>query len=299
MRFCFAGALSVVALTFVSSDARACQLRNLLTPYTDHLQREDDASLPANGVVADVRCFADGIPATRDERLSALFGIHLRRFASEPAVGATFASPICPGRLLRIASTADLVAPSQVVVDRVRTVLVRNPDLGREANCPELDMLEVTMAARDDVATVAQLGLLAFIGADTAAVDSATTPSMVLSPDVVGDRLVVRAWLGLNGLRAGNESFDRPGPMCFSFAAFDRAANIGPRSVTRCLNTTDPNDPSVEFVQGSAGCSVHASTGVGDKGAAPWLAMIALIGAGTTRRRAKRIAATRHHRLTR
>jgi MYXO-CTERM domain-containing protein len=122
---------------------------------------------------------------------------------------------------------------------------------------------------------------------------------MVLSPDVVGDRLVVRAWLGLNGLRAGNQSFDRPGPMCFSFAAFDRAANIGPRSVTRCLNTTDPNDPSVEFVQGSAGCSVHASTGVGDKGAAPWLAMIALIGAGTTRRRAKRIAATRHHRLTR
>ncbi len=286
MNYLTACFLSCAALVAATRDAEACSLIELPRPFAQH---DTEIALPANGAIFDSTCWSSGVAAARDERLSSLFGRTVQRLSPEPAVGTTFASSTCQGRSLRVASSVDLAAPSQVVIDRVRTLIVRNPASGAGLGCPELDSLEITMTTRDDVATDAQLGVLAFVGSDAASVDQATVATAVLSPEVLGDKLVVRAWLGSNGRRAGGNAFDRAGPVCFSFAAFDRAANVGMRSVTRCINSSDPSDPTVEVVQGRGGCSVRAASGRSD-GASSWLTAIALAGAWIARRRASRLA---------
>jgi len=84
------------------------------------------------------------------------------------------------------------------------------------------------------------------------------------------------------GRMRDGEPFRAAGPFCFSVVMIDWAGNIGARSEVQCLDTTDPDDPTVEFVA-SSGCGCNAPADPG--GAAPLVLAILVVSARSARRR--------------
>lgn len=193
----------------------------------------------------------------------------------------------CEGYGAAIASP-DLVAPSMPELT-VHTLLVRDPDGAGGWSCGDTDSLEISISVSDDMVPIDRLGLVAYIARTPEEVGMLTTPSTVMGLDysyeprdgfatstvVLGD--------AVGHVRTGDSPFVSEDPICFSLAAFDRSGNLGERSYVSCVDTDDPDDPSVIWVDG-AGCGCESGAG-GGLGTALLVAAVALTLRGTGRAR--------------
>lgn len=145
--------------------------------------------------------------------------------------GAVFAcsqSPLLPGEQpltstssiqVRDSSGADVEAPHQVLIDDVAVKI--------GAGVCGIDVMTIRVTAHDTTTPAASLRFVASFG-ETAELAAAAEPELIFdasSPTEISVPLV------------GESRFDR-GPICFTLAAVDAAANVGARSKAECVDTS-------------------------------------------------------------
>lgn len=144
--------------------------------------------------------------------------------------------PVTDGGIAPLADAGvDMMAPAQVVIDSVTLNLFDGmPCNGEGSSCPQLDSLRIAMTTTDDRTAVADLRYAVSFGATES--EAASAPlTLVVDHDFTSTN-TVSAYLGFNRARSG-EGFARQN-LCFTLSAVDGAANVGPRSAARCLDTT-------------------------------------------------------------
>ncbi|MBS1124584.1 MAG: hypothetical protein H6Q90_6812 [Deltaproteobacteria bacterium] len=206
-------------------------------------------------------------------------------------------SPLIPGRIyeptecyttsctLVIGSGPDLTPPSRAVVTSLRTLLVRDPEGAGGFSCPDVDSLEIVVDGTDDTTPAESLAIGAYLGATPAEVAARTEIDVTFGYDAGPPSAPLQSTIYLGeavGRMRDGEPFRAAGPFCFSVVMIDWAGNIGARSEVQCLDTTDPDDPTVEFVA-SSGCGCNAPADPG--GAAPLVLAILVVSARSARRR--------------
>ena len=149
----------------------------------------------------------------------------------------------------------DSQAPGPVTLSDPQVTLVHNGCNGSGASCPDMDLLDLTVSATDDLATSEQLRYIAAFGS-TAAEATNAEAEIIFSPEPM-DASRVRAHLGQDGQRSGH--WFSAGALCFTLAAVDPAGNVGPRSAPLCLNTVDDDADYVTVVRGN-GCTGFGCT---------------------------------------
>lgn len=190
--------------------------------------------------------------------------------------------------VLAVGMGPDTTPPGQVSLSSVRTLLVEDPVGAGAFSCPDVDTLVLESDVTDDTTPNENITLLAFIGSDEEEVSNKATVDIALGSDRLGDAPGLRSTIAL-GVAEGRQrdglGFSVEGPFCFSLAAMDWAGNIGPRSAPQCLDTTDPNDPTVELVDGqSCACSTPGRGTTGDA----WVGLAAMLVAWATGARHRR-----------
>ncbi|MDP3278684.1 MAG: hypothetical protein Q8Q09_26070 [Deltaproteobacteria bacterium] len=290
-------ALALAISQVIASSAEACTLAQRPLPFPLSLRSGAMLEVPPNVVLFSGSCLTLPNGSVRDEPLSMLLGQTALRPMGDLMEGTLLSAPTrCGAWSLSVTGPADRAAPSEVVIDRVRTIRVRNPNTGAGFSCSQPDTLEVYFTTRDDRTLAASIGMLAFVGGTVEEVSALRAASIVFAPElaapagagVPSSTHVLRAWLGVNGARQGITPFDRTAPMCFSLASMDLAGNISARSVPRCVDTVSPSDPTVEFVQGSSGCSVRGP--MPTRSAFPCFALLAsIVAVSVVRQRVRRV----------
>jgi hypothetical protein len=242
-----------------------------------------DPAFPSNGMfaVSGDSWILDGqaLEVAADAATSAKLGMDVFRPVQQLQPGdalgywAEHCEPVCSycpsdcdGYGAKIAAP-DLVAPTMPELT-VHTLLVRDPEGAGGWSCGDSDLLEIQISVTDDIAVVDRLGLVAYIAPTAVEVGLLTTPSAVLGLDysyeprdgfatttvVLGD--------AVGHVRTGDSPFVSKDPICFALAAFDRSGNLGERSYVACVDTDDPDDPSVIWVS-SQGCGCQTGAGAG------------------------------------
>lgn len=241
---------------------------------------------PTNGLFVsslEWRSSAGPLELVEDAALTALWGTRVRRPTMPLPTGALFEATECAAPCvheLRVVSGPDVSPPSPADLIGVRTLLVRDPDSGGAFSCGDTDRLELTISGVDDNAPTDELAIAGYVGADEAEVAAHAAPDIVFGSDYDAP-LRATIWLGQSAGRQRNGlAFRASDRFCFAVALVDRAGNVGERSGTTCLDTTDPNDPTVMWVE-SEGCGCQSTRGSG--GAALVLALWVV--ADTLRRR--------------
>ena len=245
---------------------------------------------PTNGLFAsslEWESAAGPLVLVEDPQMSTRIGMTVRRPQDPLVAGRIYTSiechsGVCP---LQVAAGPDLVPPSRAIVSSLRTLLVRDPEDAGAFSCPDVDSLVIVVDGTDDTTPPEMLAIGAYLGATPAAVAANTDIDVTFgfdyrSPD---EPLISTVYIGesVGRLRDG-EPFRAAGPFCFSVALIDWAGNIGERSEVRCLDTTDPDDPTVEFVEGTGcGCNAPASPG----GATPFVLVALYLSVRSGRRR--------------
>lgn len=312
MRFhsmtCFAVSLGA-ATSAVPSLAHACDYVMDPDPVRAFPSNQWIDDLPANSWFAydyepaDAPWIdGDGNPVelVRDDDLSALastghpWAINVFRPAIPLNEGATYTGPSCSSAAHDcgfVVGVADTAAPDAPVIDSVVVRYVTNGHDGGAAGCPDLDVMNLQLALEDDRTASNELVLIAYVGDDEAAANSADAgyvwmPTEWNDPDPGDGLAFAQVLLGVakNHERSG-EHLRAAGPMCFTLAAMDRAGNVSERSEAVCLDTTDPRDPLVERTRadhGPFGCA----TGSGSA-ATPLLILLVGFGLTTTSRRGR------------
>lgn len=179
----------------------------------------------------------------------------------------------------------DLVAPSMPELT-VHTLLVRDPEEYGAWSCGDTDNLEIQISVSDDIVPIDRLGFAAYIAPNAEEVALLTTPSAVIglySFEARDGFAVTTVALGdaVGHVRTGPSPFVSEDPICFALAAFDRSGNLGERSYVSCVDTDDPDDPSVIWVD-STGCGCQSGAG-GGLATALLVAAVALALRGTGR----------------
>jgi len=206
-------------------------------------------------------------------------------------------TPLIPGRIyeptecyttsctLVIGAGPDLTPPSRAVVSSLRTLLVRDPEGAGGFSCPDVDSLEIAVDGTDDTTPPEYLAIGAYLGATPAEVTASTELEITFGHDAGPPEAALMSTIYLGeavGRKRDGEPFRAAGPFCFSLVLIDWAGNIGERSEVHCLDTTDPDDPTVEFVA-STGCGCNAPAAPG--GAAPLVLAILVVSVRSARRR--------------
>jgi hypothetical protein len=174
---------------------------------------------------------------------------------------------------------ADAQAPSQLIIDSVTLMLFDGaPCDGSGSSCPQFDTLRVAITATDDRTPVADLRYAVAFGS-TGSEAASATPSLLVEHDFTSPG-TVSSYLGFNRARSG-QGFARQN-LCFTLSAVDAAANVGPRSAARCLDTT-ANAGATVFP--GKGCSVVPQ---GCSTSSTWPAL-GLVLAGLSRRLRRRL----------
>ncbi len=255
-----------------------------------------DPAFPANGMFAtvDTGWQLDGSPldVVVDSDTSAKLGVDVFRPAQPLQPGdvldywgdsCTPSCSYCPSDCEDYHATIaapDLVAPTMPELT-VHTLLVRDPEGAGGWSCGDSDNLEITISVSDDIVPTSELGLVAYIAPTANEVAQLTTPSTLLGCDYSSDARdgVATATVALGEsvgrVRIGDSPFVSEEPICFALAAFDRAGNVGERSFVSCVDTDDPDDPSVIWVA-SQGCGCQAGAG-GGLGSALLVAAVAVV----------------------
>jgi MYXO-CTERM domain-containing protein len=239
-----------------------------------------ESGFPTNGLFASTLewHYPDGrvLELVPDDALSARFGLSIRRPATPLAPG-TILKPDehCPSTTcnwqLVVGDGADMTPPPAPTVS-ARTLLVQDPVGAGGLSCPDTDSLELTIVGDDDTTPRAHLGLAAFIAADETQLAAKTTHDLVFGYDLGPSDVPTIATIVLGesvGRMRDGEPFRSPDRFCFALALVDWAGNVGPRSTPTCLDTTDENDPTVEWVE-SSGCGCRTSGRPGS-----WLVVLA------------------------
>jgi len=206
----------------------------------------------------------------RDDDFSEQLGLEVRRpAAGELAAGAVyFTTEDCPetgacDHRLEVADGPDLIPPERAVIAELRTELVRDPVDTGAFSCPDLDRLVIDVDGDDDTTPREHLTMVAYIAEDEAAAATREEIDAAFGYDLgpPGRPLVSTIAIGeaVDRSRDG-EPFRAAGRFCFALALMDWAGNLGERSEVRCLDTTDPDDPTVVWVEGQ-GCACAASRG--------------------------------------
>ena len=251
-------------------------------------------NFPTNGLFAsslEWESAAGPLVLVEDAALSARIGMTVRRPQQPLVAGRIYTTTECTSSRcsLAVGAGADLVPPQRALLSSVRTLLVRDPEGTGAFSCPDVDSIEIIVDGTDDTTPREMLGIGAYLGATPAEVaanmDIDVTFGFDLGPP---DRLLTSTiYIGESvGRRRDGEPFRASGPFCFSVALIDWAGNIGERSEVQCLDSTDEDDPTVEFVE-STGCGCNAPASPG--GAVPFvLAFLYLSVRRGRRRRAPR-----------
>lgn len=271
--------IAIAALAAAPSAADASCL-DVGVPSTPEYPYGFVPSFPANGLFfAADSWLQDGKPLELvvDDGLSQEFLATVHRPTMALVPGTTFVvaetgacarpcstcmSPCAEWRL--VIDEADVVAPTAPSVD-VHTLLVRNPASGGSFSCADVDKLELDIAASDNTTTSAELTFGAVIAPTAAEVDSASAFTVTFGYDR-GEDTPTTATIVLGesvGRKRDGAPFAAAGPFCFALQAFDRSGNISERSATTCLDTTNGNDPTVEWVESSEGCACDSTNGSG------------------------------------
>lgn len=223
---------------------------------------------PTNGLFVsslEWRSSAGPLELVEDAALTALWGTRVRRPTMPLPSGAVFEATECAAPCvheLRVGSGPDVSPPSPAKLIDVRTLLVRAPDPGGAFSCGDTDRLEITISGADDNAPTDELAIAGYVGADEPEIATHSAPDIVFGSDYDAP-LRATIWLGQSAGRQRNGlPFRASDRFCFAVALVDRAGNVGDRSGTTCLDTTDPNDPTVVWVD-SEGCGCHGTRGGG------------------------------------
>jgi len=226
-----------------------------------------------------------------DDALSLRLGMTVRRPSS----------PLIPGRIyqatecyqggtcnLVVGAGPDMTPPSRAAISSLRTLLVRDPEGVGAFSCPDVDSLEIKVEGSDDTTPPEFLAIGAYLGDTPAEVLANTQIDVSFGFDYAapGEPLLSTVYIGESvERRRDGEPFRAAGRFCFAVALIDWAGNIGERSDVQCLDTTDENDPTVEFVESTGcGCSAPADP----SGATPFVLAFLVSVRAARRRRARR-----------
>lgn len=252
-----------------------------------------EPGFPSNGLFASSLEWRDeaGAPLVLvdDPIATALWGTQVRRPAAAMPPGSMwFPTSDCPDRGTcrhrLIIGPPDTTPPTAAVLASVTTYLVTSPTEpgGCSVSCGDYDTLVLRVTGTDDTTPADHLGILAYVGKDEEEVAGRTAPDLVIGndpgpPDRVREATII---LGdsLSRDRDGAPLREK-GRFCFAVALMDWAGNVGARSATTCLDTTDEDDPTVVPV-GTHGCDCG-----GAGGGSGWLALGLLGVIGRRRRR--------------
>lgn len=124
----------------------------------------------------------------------------------------------------RVTDSGDTTAPDRVVIDNVEVKL-------NAGACPNIDVLRLRVTAFDNKTASASLRYIASFGSTTAEADAADP---VLLFDTTSATHIDIPLLG-----EAEAHFGGP-PRCFTLSAVDDAANVGPKSEARCVDTSKP-----------------------------------------------------------
>lgn len=255
---------------------------------------------PTNGLFAsslEWESVSGPLVLVEDPQLSARIGMTVRRPQEPLVAGRIYTATECTGNPcpLAVAGGPDLVPPERAVISSLRTLLVRDPEGTGAFSCPDVDSLEIVVDGVDDTTPRDMLAIGAYLGATPAEVAANTDIDVTFGFDLgpPNRQLTSTVYIGesVNRRRDG-EPFRAAGPFCFSVVLIDWAGNIGERSEVECLDTTNPDDPTVEFVDSTGcGCSSPADPG----GAAPFVLALVFVSvrSGRRRRAARRSPRTR------
>ncbi len=226
-----------------------------------------------------------------DQALSLRLGMTVRRPTS----------PLLPGRIyqatecysggscnLVVGAGPDVTPPSRAVITSLRTLLVRDPEGTGALSCPDVDSLEIKAEGTDDTTPPEFLAIGAYVAATPAEVLAKTQIDVTFGFDrgPPDDPLLSTVYIGESvDRRRDGEPFRAAGRFCFSVVLIDWAGNVGERSEIECVDTTDENDPTVEFVE-STGCGCNAPADPG--AAAPFVLAFLFSVRAARRRRARR-----------
>ncbi len=231
------------------------------------VSRSTGAARPRAGLVAPGIAFAKHAPMLLSLRAVAVALMLLTPAVAWPCSLAERPSDLefLQGRAIAPVGDAgaDATPPGKAGLSNPRVTLVRDACDGSGAACPQLDALEVTVAASDDQTPAARLRYVAYFSATAQEVAAASTPELLFGPNR-DSATTVSAWLGLGSAR-GEQGFGRK-TLCFALAAVDEAANVGERSDALCLDTTDTTAATTTLVQGTpcgGGCAGCAGSGSG------------------------------------
>lgn len=179
----------------------------------------------------------------------------------EPAC--SYCESDCEGMMMTIGAP-DVTPPTRPELT-VHTRLVRDPDGVGWYTCGDADSLEIQVTAFDDMTAIGDLGAVAYIAPTVDELAAMTTPTHAMGFRWQTE-LPARIEIGLGEaeghVRRGSDPFTGPDPFCFQLAVFDAAGNLSERSLPECVDTDDPDDPSVIWVE-SMGCGCQADGGSG------------------------------------
>jgi len=237
-----------------------------------------------------------GLSLVPDEAASETFGLEIERPTEMSEGDVFFPLDDCPAtgecRHALPIGPADNTPPSAARIDTLTALFVEGAPAGG-GGCVG-DALQLAVSGTDDVTPTDELGIVAFIGATPEEVAARTTPSVMFTYDIGAPGRMLISSIGLGGAggtERDEEPFRAAGPFCLAVSLVDWAGNIGERSETRCLDTTDRDDPSVEVVPYSAPCSgAFCSARPGRQEPRTALLGLALLGLVVAARRSRKLA---------
>lgn len=190
---------------------------------------------------------------TRDEALSDVLGVEVRRSAAPLVLGETYAvDGGCSG-----CGASFVVGPAdELPPDRANLAApnVAYADWTSGGNGCQSDLLTLTIEGSDDVTPDDELGILAWVADSEEGLASAELAALFGFDGDAPGRATLRLGTSVEHRRTGT-GLSVEGPFCFAVAFVDHAGHVGPRSEARCLDTTDRDDPAVEVVPYAPACS--------------------------------------------
>lgn len=260
----FSGAFVIAAVVgssapLASNEAYACSCSiesgPLALPQHPYASSSD---FPRNGLFTSSTEWRDAsggsLVLVRDDDASERLGIDVRRPSTALEEGATYVDASCTGscgRSITIGSD-DVTAPSAATLDEVRVTYADDaPETG--VSC-QTDTLSLRVGGTDDRTPASELTTVAYVGATAEEVAATLEPSATFARDPNDDSSTIVLG-GAEGHRRDEAPLRASGPFCFAVALMDHAGNVGARSATRCIDTTDPADPAIEFVPYAQPCS--------------------------------------------
>lgn len=301
MRLVWLGSIVLSLLAVAPRAAQACSCSTMPGPTRTPASPWFSATeFPTNGLFTSSLEWRDAsgapLPLVRDAELSEALGYEVRRPAAAVAPGSVFApTDDCPARgecrhALVFGAGPDTSPPS--AAELIDATVLFAEDAPESGTSCQVDSLVLEVAAVDDSTPRDELVTVVFLGATEDEAASAESFSLGFAYDggAPSRRLISTIVLGgAEGHQRDGGPLRASGTFCFAAAMMDWAGNVGPRSAVRCLDTTDPSDPSVQPIAYDPPCSgAFCAIGHGARGSRAALGLVLLVALGLLARAKRR-----------